>query len=323
MSRIKYALLGLALIAITGCGKARKENTEREPPAVVQQPATPQAPPVVTPESAPQIAVPELAKPAAEPQQPALAVRRPRKIRATQRPQVPENAVRKQAGATTAVNATGAPAEATTAPNAAGAQAEAPAPPSSAAPATASPIVEASAPPEVKEPEFATMPRGIIIQARLQEALDSGVNKTGDAFQAILDRDIEVNGRVVVPRGSILEGKFLNITRSGRVEGRATMSLQLVNVIVKKQSYPLQTEILDFEAESTRKQDATKVGIGAGIGAVIGAIAGGGKGAAIGAAVGAGAGGATVAVTRGKEVKFDREHVFNFLLSRDVSVKLE
>ena len=92
---------------------------------------------------------------------------------------------------------------------------------------------------------------------------------------------------------------------------------------IGNQTYPLQTEILTFEAESTKKKDAAKVGVGAGIGAVIGAIAGGGKGAAIGAAVGGGAGGATVLATRGNEVKFQAEDELSFVLTREVTVKLE
>jgi hypothetical protein len=158
---------------------------------------------------------------------------------------------------------------------------------------------------------------------RLQSPLDSGVNKTGDTFQAILDQDIAIDGKTVAPRGSVLQGKISHVAQSGRLEGRASMSLQLVSLVIGGQTYPIQTDIQSFEAESTKKQDATKVGVGAGIGAVIGAIAGGGKGAAIGAAVGGGAGGATVAATRGKEIQFEAEHKFTFSLNQDISVKLQ
>jgi hypothetical protein len=96
------------------------------------------------------------------------------------------------------------------------------------------------------------------------------------------------------------------------------MSLQLTSLLIGKEAYDLQTDIITKEAESTKKKDATKVGIGAGLGAAIGAIAGGGKGAAIGAAVG----GATVVATRGKELHFDVEQKFVFVLRRDVNVKL-
>ena len=54
---------------------------------------------------------------------------------------------------------------------------------------------------------------------------------------------------------------------------------------------------------STKKKDATKIGIGTGAGAIIGGIVGGGKGAAIGAGVGAAGGTGVVMATRGEEVR--------------------
>lgn len=192
---------------------------------------------------------------------------------------------------------------------------ETPAPP-------AAPTVEAAPPPAPPQPRFATIPTGTSIQVRLQEALDSGVNQTGDSFRAILDDDLIVDGEVVAPGGSVLEGKLSQVTRSGRVQGRASMSMQLTALTVDGRSYPLRTGMLSIEAKSSVKKDAAKVGLGAGLGAVIGAIAGGGKGAAIGAAVGAGAGGATVAATRGDELRLESERDLTFELQSDVRVKL-
>ena len=100
------------------------------------------------------------------------------------------------------------------------------------------------------------------------------------------------------------------------------MSMMLEILHVGSTPYTVQTEVLSFEAEATKKEDATKVGVGTGIGAVIGAIAGGGKGAAIGAAVGAGAGGATVAATRGKELKYNPEQQFEFTLNESVQIRI-
>lgn len=177
-----------------------------------------------------------------------------------------------------------------------------------------------SAPPQA---QVATLSAGTIIPVRLQDPLDSGVNQSGDTFRAVVDQDLLVGNKVIVPRGSVAEGKVTFVERSGRVSGRAKMSLQLVSLNVVSRSYPLQTEILSFEAEGTKKEDAAKVGIASGIGAAIGAIAGGGKGAAIGAAVGAGAGGAGVAATRGKEVQFSAEDALEFTLNEDVPVKIQ
>jgi hypothetical protein len=174
----------------------------------------------------------------------------------------------------------------------------------------------------VQPPRYATIPEGAEIHVRLQDALDSSVNQSGETFRAILDKDIESDGLVIAPRGSIVEGKLSHVERSGRVQGRAAMSLQLTSLSIGNASYDLQTVIIDKDAEATKKKDATKIGIGAGLGAAIGAIAGGGKGAAIGAAVGGGAGGATVLATRGKEVRFDAEQKIVFALSREVKIKI-
>jgi hypothetical protein len=290
MLRTKYALLGIALLGISGCGRTNQESVEQQQPATVQEPASQAEPPQAVQEEVPRVDEPVPSRKASSPQ---ASVKAP--------PKVPEQA---PAQVTEAVIPEPQPKETE------------PAPP-------VRQVVEEPAVPQVQEPEFSTIPNGTVIQVRLQDPLDTAVNQTGDTFRAILDQDIEVNGNVTAPRGSLLEGKLSNVTRSGRVEGRAAISLQLVNLKIGNQTYPLQTEILTFEAESTKKKDAAKVGVGAGIGAVIGAIAGGGKGAAIGAAVGGGAGGATVLATRGNEVKFQAEDELSFVLTREVTIKLE
>jgi hypothetical protein len=183
-------------------------------------------------------------------------------------------------------------------------------------------VASAPKPAAPPQPRIVVVPGGTELSIRLQDPLDSGVNKTGDAFQAILDKDLVIDGQTIAPRGSAIVGKVVNAASAGRVEGRAAMSLTLTDMKVASASYPIRTNTLAFEAESTTKKDATKVGIGAGIGAVIGAIAGGGKGAAIGAAVGGGAGTATVLATKGKELSFPAEHQFSFTLGNDLQVQL-
>ena len=74
------------------------------------------------------------------------------------------------------------------------------------------------------------------------------------------------------------------------------------------------------EAKTTKKKDATKVGIATGIGAGIGAIVGGKKGAGIGAATGAGAGTGVVLATRGDPAVFPSETVLTFRLRTPVTV---
>jgi len=168
----------------------------------------------------------------------------------------------------------------------------------------------------------AVIPSGTKLEIRLSDSLSTAQNQSGEAFKSILNTDVEVDGKIVVARGSIVMGTLSNVQQSGRTKGRAAMSMRLTELLTDGGSYPIQTEILSFEAESTKKKDATKIGVGTGIGAVVGAIAGGGKGAAIGAAIGGGAGTATVLATRGDELEFPPEQLFQFILAEGLEVTL-
>ncbi len=305
MPRIKSVLCISILIAFAGCNRMSKEATE-QPPAPAPQPSVQQPaeqPPAQ--ENAPQVAQPEAPAPIAAPAKIKPTVAKPK--------QTPK----KEAAAHSE------PQPPLTRQPAAQPTETAPAAPQPSASTTLAPSQPTIAAPPLNVPQVLTIPGGTSMQVRLQDPLDSAVNKPGDTFRALLDRDIEIGGKTIAPRGSLVEGKLSQVARAGRVEGLASMALQLTSLKIGEQSYQIQTEILTFQADSTKKQDATKVGVGAGLGAVIGAIAGGGKGAAIGAAVGAGAAGVTVAATRGKEIQFAAEHKLSFALAHDVNIKLQ
>jgi hypothetical protein len=308
MIRIKHVLLVLAIVILAGCGKPNKESAQQSQP-VTAQTAAQSAPPQAAQQTASQ---PELdsarqiaSGEAASPAKPAKRV---------EKAAVPPKAVKKPA-ATISTPIEAPPVAAIRTPEKT----------TIAQPDTTHPVVS-QAPaviPKAPEPKYAIIPQGTSILVRLQQPLDSATNKAGDPFRAILDRNIEVDGVVVAPRGSSVDGRLVQVERAGRVQGRATMTMKLVQLTIENQSYSLQTESLSNEAPSTKKKDAAKVGIGAGLGALIGGITGGGKGAAIGSAVGAGAGGATVVATRGDELHFESEHKLTFVLQNDIRIRLQ
>jgi hypothetical protein len=160
------------------------------------------------------------------------------------------------------------------------------------------------------------------LKVRLESTVDTAVSKTGDAFKGVVDEDVAVDGKIAIPRGSAVSGKLLKVVRSGRVEGKAELEMALSQIQVGSTSYAIATKTYSAVAESSRKEDAIKIGGGAGLGAAIGAIAGGKKGAAIGAAVGGGAGTAAVVGTRGKEIKYEPEQKMTFSLSEELKVPL-
>ena len=164
------------------------------------------------------------------------------------------------------------------------------------------------------------IPEGTPLNVTLIDALSSKTNKSGDVFLATLAEPMIVHGDTVLARGVKLQGRVLEAEGSGRVKGRAKMSLALTNVLDGQKEYPISTSAYSVEAESTKKRDAGIIGGAAGIGAAIGAIAGGGKGAAEGALIGGAAGTGGVLVTKGKEVEFEPETKLKFTLDKSAAL---
>lgn len=150
--------------------------------------------------------------------------------------------------------------------------------------------------------------------------IPNGTQLRATLSNAINTRDSQVNDRftmeVVSPaqyRGAIIEGRVASAERSGRVSGRANVSLEFETIRLRNGSTyrfagfvdsvrSINGDTVTVNNEGTIRDNnqttktATRAGIGAALGAIIGAIAGGGSGAAIGAGVGAGAGAGTVLI---------------------------
>ena len=175
--------------------------------------------------------------------------------------------------------------------------------------------------PEIPEPRTVTLPAGLTLTVRLDHTLSTERNQAGDDFQTTLDEPIIIDGLVIAEKGAQVEGRVVRADRAGRVKGRAFLALELTALETQDgQLIPIETRITDQEGPSSKKKDATRVGLATGIGAIIGAVIGGGKGAAIGAATGAGAGAGTVAATRGEPVVLHPETLLEFQLNLPVTV---
>jgi len=225
-----------------------------------------------------------------------------------------------------------APAAAASAPPSAAAPATASGQPSSPAaysnpvssPAAASSAAPAppAAPPPPPKPQFkeVTIPSGTSMQVTLETAVASDTSKPEDPVRGKLARAISVDGTTAVPSGSEIYGTVLEANGSGKVKGLASIAFTFNRLAVRSEKLDIRTSRVSRQAESTKKEDAKKVGIGAGAGAVIGAIAGGGKGAAIGTAIGGGAGAGVVMATKGEEVKLAAGNQVTVTLQEPIKV---
>ena len=148
-----------------------------------------------------------------------------------------------------------------------------------------------------------TLPAGTALRLDLKSGVASDTSQVEDTVRATLRQPVVVDGQTVLPTGTEFVGTVTDVARSGRVKGRARVAYRFSSLRHDSERYDITTATIAHEAESTKKKDAAKIGIGAGAGAAIGAILGGGSGAAKGAAIGGGAGTGAVLATRGDEVR--------------------
>jgi hypothetical protein len=160
------------------------------------------------------------------------------------------------------------------------------------------------------------IPAGTPLHIRLNEGVSASKSEPGTEFSASLADPVVVNGKTILAQGSQVVGRVVDSRESGRVKGRASLSLVLTSVAHNGKPVPVETQTYVGVAKSTKKRDAGVIGGAAGVGAVIGAIAGGGKGAATGAAIGGAGGTGAVLATRGEDVHYPPETRLTFVLSK-------
>ena len=166
-----------------------------------------------------------------------------------------------------------------------------------------------------------TLAPGTVIRASLQSSLTTANNVPGDPIDLKVIEDVKVKDKVMIPSGSTVKGVVAESKKSGRVKGRAFMTLRFTEIVLPNgHSYPIEASNISRLAPTSHKQDALMIGGGTGIGAAIGAIAGGGKGAGIGAATGAAAGTGAVLATRGKETGFSSGSTLQIKLTQPLKV---
>jgi hypothetical protein len=164
-----------------------------------------------------------------------------------------------------------------------------------------------------------TLPAGTNITIRMIESVDSETNKVGQTFRASMDQPVMLNGQTVIPRGADAVVKLVDSKDSGKLTGKADLTLSLQSVTINGHFVDINTQSINKESASQGEKTAKVAGGTAAVGAIIGAIAGGGKGAAIGAGAGAAAGAGSQVVLGGQRVRIPSETRLTFVLDNATS----
>ena len=85
------------------------------------------------------------------------------------------------------------------------------------------------------------LPAGTVVTVRLSSAVGSKLSAKGDHFSATVATPVQVDGKVVLPKGAEVLGKVVEAVPQGRFKGAAVLRLVLESVNVNGDSYDVQT----------------------------------------------------------------------------------
>ena len=164
------------------------------------------------------------------------------------------------------------------------------------------------------------IPIRALVRVRLNHPLSSNRSQPGSVFDGVVISDITAQGVVAIPRGSAIQGRVIDAKSSGVLKGRGEMSIELTDVTLAGQHYPIVSDRWEHHGGDKTIETVDKTaGFGA-AGAVLGALGGGGVGAAVGGGIGAAIGlGSSVASGNG-QVFIPAEAVVVFHIAQPASV---
>jgi hypothetical protein len=164
------------------------------------------------------------------------------------------------------------------------------------------------------------VPAGTEMDVRLSDPLNSGTAKVEDRFEGTTLVDLSVDGRTVIPAGSVVRGVVSSVEPGTRTNRTSKMTVSFDQITVNGRAYPLRGTVTQAIEGEGIKGEAGRAGVGAGVGAIIGGILGGFKGALAGILIG---GGGTIAATEGKEVELPQGSVLRVRVDSPIQIQTQ
>ena len=166
-----------------------------------------------------------------------------------------------------------------------------------------------------------TIPDNTVMDVTLNTSHSSEDSRVEERVNGTLASPVVIDNVTAIPAGAKLTGYLTSVKDSGEVKGRAQLGLRFTRLQTGSVTYDIESKPMSWVAESTKKEDAVKIGAGAAAGAVIGAITGGKKGAAIGSAIGAGGGTAVVLATEGQDIRLAAGRKLKVSLTNPLTIR--
>ncbi|MEO5935574.1 MAG: hypothetical protein ABIP81_00005 [Terriglobales bacterium] len=205
------------------------------------------------------------------------------------------------------------------------------------APTPTTPVAAESMRDEKAQETIVTLPPGTKVLLMMKNAVSSRNARPGDGVYLETSFPVVVDGRVVIPAGTFVQGVVDSVKRSGRIKGRAEILLHFTTLIYPNGytvSIPATLESADsadtqkvkdkegtVQAEGQKGRDAAKIATASGTGGLIGGLSTRSlAGAAIGGGIGSAVGLIETLFTRGDEVRLENGSAVEMVLNRPVEL---
>ena len=153
--------------------------------------------------------------------------------------------------------------------------------------------------------ESPELPIGTILFLKSTKAIVSKNFKAGDHFFVELAKDVTSKGKVLIPRGTLVQMEVL--VSENKKRRSSTFAVTVGGFIIDNYLQQVKTETKVITTEDMAGNTIKKAAIGAGVGAAFDGSRGAGRGAAIGGAMGLLKPGQSIQFPAGTEATFQLE----------------
>jgi len=164
------------------------------------------------------------------------------------------------------------------------------------------------------------LPAGTKIYLRMDSEISSKVSSVNDTFTTTVSRPLSIRKAVVLPAGTIVEGRIVQVSSAaiGGHNGEMKVRFETIN-FDNSQKRKIDGHLVnEITVTSSQTFNILSVLGGTALGAVAGAVSKADKGALIGAGIGAGVGTGIAIFRKGKDVRIRTDEEFEIELGREV-----
>lgn len=166
------------------------------------------------------------------------------------------------------------------------------------------------------------LPAGTKIRLSMDAGISSKISSVNDTFTTTVAKPIAINDVIVLPSGTVIEGRVTNVSSADVGGKNGLMNLRFETIRFPNSRRRTINGVLvdELRPPSARLVNIFSIFGGTAAGALIGAATGKQSGALAGAGIGAGAGTAIALLKKGRDVSIKTDQEFEIELKSDVTL---